>query len=57
MKKRKCLLLVNTRNGHQMQPKKCESISQATREGKAAAGFYYRIVDENGAKIKSGFCE
>ena len=57
MKKVKCILYVNTRNGHQMQPKTCESIAEATREGKAAAGFYYRITDTNGRKIKAGFCD
>lgn len=57
MKSKTCFLYVNTRNGYQMQPKKCESIRQATKEGKAASGFYYRITDENGRKIKGGFCE
>ena len=56
MKKVKCFLYINTANGHILQPRKFDSITEATKEGKAAAGFYYRIIDEKGRERRRGFC-
>lgn len=56
MKAIKCTLYINTRNGYEMKPIKCNSISEAVRIAHESWGFYYRVlVDEE--VVRKGFCE
>lgn len=57
MKAIKCKLVVNTRNGYCLTPVKCNSIREAVREAKEYCAFAYRIFDESGKQIRSGFCD
>ena len=52
-KPKKCELHFNTRSGYCLQPKQCESISEAIREAKETK-LAYRIII-NGEVIKSGW--
>ena len=56
MKKIKCILYANTRNGYNLKPRKFESIREATKEAKETPAFYYYITDEAGNVKKRGFC-
>lgn len=56
MKKIKCKVIVNTRNGYCLTPKKCESIREAKEYGKTSLGFAYRIITNDG-RVINGYCE
>lgn len=56
MKKIKCKVVVNTKNGYCLTPKKCESIREAREYGKTSLGFAYRIFTED-KRVINGYCE
>lgn len=55
MQKIKCTVYVNSRNGYEFTPKKCDSITEAVKYAREYAGFYYRIY-VNDRIVRKGFC-
>ena len=49
-----CTVICNTKMGYCMTPKKCSSIKEALQYARDL-GMAYRIFDENGKLIKSGW--
>ena len=49
-----CTVVCNTKMGYCMTPKKCSSIKEALQYARDL-GMAYRIFDENGKLIKSGW--
>lgn len=57
MKRNKCTLIINCRNGYCLTPVECNSVSEAVMKGKEGTGFAYRIFDSKGEILKRGFCD
>lgn len=55
MKKIKCKVIVNTKNGYCLTPKECESIREAREYGKTSCGFAYRIFTDD-KRVINGYC-
>jgi hypothetical protein len=57
MKPKPCTIIVNDRWGYCFQPQRFPSINQAYVYGKSfLGGFAFRIFDDGGKIIKSGYC-
>lgn len=56
MKAIKCMLAVNTANGHICVQRHFDSISQAVKVGRESCGFAYRVFVDCKV-VRRGFCK